>query len=41
VKNKPNNQSEVDRILDKINKTGIDSLTDIEKETLYRASNKK
>ena len=34
-------EKEVDRILDKINKSGIDSLTDVEKETLYRASNKK
>ncbi len=32
------NQKEVDRILDKINKSGYDSLTDIEKETLYRAA---
>jgi membrane associated rhomboid family serine protease len=33
-------QEAVDRILDKINKSGFDSLTKEEKETLYRASNK-
>jgi membrane associated rhomboid family serine protease len=34
-------QELVDRILDKINKTGFDSLTKSEKEILYRASGKK
>jgi hypothetical protein len=33
-------QELVDRILDKINKTGFDSLTKAEKEILYRASGK-
>jgi len=33
-------QQEVDKILDKINKKGYDSLTDAEKETLYQASKK-
>jgi membrane associated rhomboid family serine protease len=33
-------QQKVDAILDKINKKGYDSLTDIEKETLYQASKK-
>jgi membrane associated rhomboid family serine protease len=33
-------QEAIDRILDKINKSGFDSLSKEEKETLYRASNK-
>lgn len=33
-------QKEVDRILEKIKKDGYDSLTDVEKETLYQASKK-
>lgn len=33
-------QQQVDAILDKIKKSGYDSLTDIEKETLYKASKK-
>lgn len=33
-------QQKVDAILDKINKKGYESLTDIEKETLYQASKK-
>lgn len=33
-------QQQVDRILDKIKRKGYDSLTDIEKETLYQASKK-
>ena len=33
-------QAKVDAILDKIKKKGYDSLTDIEKETLYQASKK-
>lgn len=33
-------QEEVDRILDKINRSGFDSLTKQEKETLYKASGK-
>lgn len=33
-------QAEIDRILDKISKSGYESLTDKEKETLFKASNK-
>ena len=33
-------QEAIDRILDKINKSGFDSLTREEKEILYKASNK-
>ena len=35
--NKPNNQQEIDRILDKISKSGYESLTKKEKETLFDA----
>lgn len=34
---KKTNQDEIDRILDKINQGGYDSLTKVEKETLFRA----
>lgn len=36
-----NNQSEIDAILDKIKQKGYDSLTDAEKDVLYKASKKK
>lgn len=36
---KKHSEQEVDRILDKINKSGYDSLTQKEKDILYRASN--
>jgi hypothetical protein len=39
-KAKADNQKEIDRILDKIAKSGYDSLTAKEKETLFRMSNK-
>ena len=39
-KAKAENQKEIDRILDKIAKSGYDSLTKKEKETLFRMSNK-
>lgn len=34
------NQEEIDNILDKISKSGYDSLTKLEKETLFKAGNK-
>ncbi len=39
-KSKAENQKEIDRILDKIAKSGYDSLSKNEKETLFRMSNK-
>ena len=40
-KQKANDQIEMDRILEKISKSGYDSLTKKEKETLFKFSNKK
>ena len=37
---KSNNQKEIDSILDKISKSGYDSLTKHEKETLFKAGKK-
>lgn len=39
-KNTPISQEEIDRILDKINKSGYESLTKAEKERLFKASEK-
>jgi hypothetical protein len=40
-KEKASNQKEIDRILDKIAKSGYDSLSKSEKETLFKMSNKR
>lgn len=40
-KQKANDQKEIDKILDKISKSGYDNLTEEEKELLFRMSNKK